>query len=82
MRSLYSLQIIKNRETSESYYWVGVSDSQVCMVSEEDVLATDGAMLLFYQRFLSKSSGNLRVDVSVLEYNFDQVGVATLLDTC
>lgn len=43
-------RVIKNRGTSESYYWVEVSDSQVCMVSEEDVLAADGATLLFYQR--------------------------------
>ncbi|KVI08539.1 hypothetical protein Ccrd_013088 [Cynara cardunculus var. scolymus] len=45
-------RVIKNRGTSESYYWVGVSDSRVCMVSEEDVLAADGVTLLFYQRVL------------------------------
>ncbi|KAI3771708.1 hypothetical protein L6452_02875 [Arctium lappa] len=43
-------RILKNCETSESYYWDGVSDSEVCMVSEEDVLAADGATLLFYRR--------------------------------
>ncbi|KAJ9541105.1 hypothetical protein OSB04_027611 [Centaurea solstitialis] len=43
-------RVVKNRGTLESYYWVGVSDSQVWMVSEEDVLAADGVTLLFYQR--------------------------------
>ncbi|KAI3747443.1 hypothetical protein L6452_09900 [Arctium lappa] len=61
-------RVIKNCGTSESYYWDGVSDSQVCMVSEEDVL------------FLS--FGNLRAAISVLEYNFEQVGVAALLYIC
>ncbi|KAI3771709.1 hypothetical protein L6452_02876 [Arctium lappa] len=42
-------RVIKNSGTSESYYWVEVSDSEVCMVTEEDVLAADGATLLFYQ---------------------------------